>query len=410
MNITKKNLITYALIITFALLFLFIGNIITSDGMIALYDDELLPTVEARINRILDVAEIQHTDWMSDTVIIFEASIMRGDRQGEIVTATQVIINYFYAQPREVAQGDRVVLIYTQDDWHFFEYVRINTIIFLGVVFIVLLLLFGKFKGLNAVLSLGFTCVAIFAVFIPSILSGRNIYMWAIIVCIYVVIVTLLLLNGVNKKSLTAIVGCFGGILSAAILTLIMDRALALTGMIDTDFVSLTFLPTANPINLNAIIFAGIIIGAVGAVMDVAVSISSALWELKRTTPQLSFGEFLKSGINIGRDIMGSMTNTLVLAYIGSSLTVILLLIVYTDSLAELLSRELVIIELLKALIGGMGILLTMPLTAIVCAILYPQSQEHHKDEDSESEDDLNMPQLEDFFSELDRMEQKNSK
>ena len=407
MNITRKNLITYALIIIFALLFLFIGNRIASDGIVALYDDELLPTVETRINRILDVAEVQHNDWMSDTVIIFEASITRGDRQGEIVTATQVIINYFYAQPREVAQGDRVVLIYTQGDWHFFEYVRINTIIFLGVIFTALLLIFGRFKGLNALLSLGFTCVAIFAVFIPSILSGRNIYIWAIIVCIYVVVVTLLLLNGVNKKSFTAIVGCLGGILSAAILTLIMDRALALTGMIDTDFVSLTFLPTANPINLNAIIFAGIIIGAVGAVMDVAVSISSALWELKRTSPQLSFGEFLKSGVNIGRDIMGSMTNTLVLAYIGSSLTVILLLIVYTDSLAELLSRELVIIELLKALIGGMGILLTMPLTAIVCAILYPQSKEPHEDGENEVENYSDMPQLEDFFSELDRMDQK---
>ena len=409
MSITRKIIITYALIIIFALLFLFIGNRITSDGMVALYDDELLPTVEARINRISDVVEIHHTDWMSDIVIIFEATIIRGENQGEIVSATQVIINYFAAQPREVAQGDRVVLIYTQGEWHFFEYVRINTIIFLGVVFVALLLLFGRFKGLNAILSLGFTCVAIFAVFIPSILSGRNIYMWAIIVCVYVVIVTLLLLNGVNKKSLAAIVGCLGGILSAAILTLIMDRALVLTGMIDTDFVSLTFLPTANPINLNAIIFAGIIIGAVGAVMDVAVSISSSLWELKRTAPHLSFGEFLKSGINIGRDIMGSMTNTLVLAYIGSSLTVILLLIVYTDSLAELLSRELVIIELLKALIGGMGILLTMPLTAIVCAILYPQSQEPQH-EDHEIEDGSDMPQLEEFFSELDRMEQKDSK
>ena len=150
-----------------------------------------------------------------------------------------------------------------------------------------------------------------------------------------------------------------------------MNRVLGLTGWINSESAHLANLPTENPIDLKAIIFAGIIIGAVGAIMDVAVSISSALWELKAQAPKLSFGGIFKSGVNIGRDIMGSMTNTLVLAYIGSSLTVILLLIVYAASFTELLNREMVIIELLQSLVGSMGILLTMPLTALVCAVLY---------------------------------------
>jgi uncharacterized membrane protein len=213
-------------------------------------------------------------------------------------------------------------------------------------------------------------------VFIPSILTGKNIYISAIVVCVYSVVVTLFLLNGVNRKSIAAITGCFGGVIAAGLLTLFMNNALSLTGMVDSESIFLLYLPTENPIDLKAIIFAGIIIGAVGAIMDVAVSISSALWELKIQAPALTFRELFASGTNIGKDIMGSMTNTLVLAYIGSSLSVILLLIVGAHSFIDLLNRELVVIELLQAIVGSLGILLTMPLTALMCALLFTQKPE----------------------------------
>jgi uncharacterized membrane protein len=182
--------------------------------------------------------------------------------------------------------------------------------------------------------------------------------------------------NGVNKKSLAAITGCFGGVIAAAALTFIMNNILALTGIVSGESMSLLFLPLDEPIDLRAIIFGGILIGSVGAVMDVAVSISSALWEVKTQAADLTFRSIYKSGVNIGRDVLGSMTNTLVLAYIGSSLSLILLLIVHTGSLTELLNRELVIVELLKAIIGSLGLLFTMPLTAMICAALYSKKPE----------------------------------
>jgi uncharacterized membrane protein len=368
-----KDFIVYFGIVIFAVLFLFFGNMIASTDLEVLdpHDDNVL-IADARVTRVVDV--IENVDsWFSETTVIFEAQLARGDGRGEIVTARHSLGGHFTDAGIKVEPGDNVVLMALEyeDEWHFIDFVRVNNMVYLIGAFILLLLFFGRTKGLSAILSLGFTCVAIFAVFIPSILSGRNIYISTIIISAFVIIVTLFLLNGINKKSIAAITGCFGGVLSAGLLTLIMSNVLVITGIVNSESRHLQLLPTDTPIDLRAIVFAGIIIGAVGAVMDVAVSISSALWELKEKAPELTFKSIFDSGINIGRDIMGSMTNTLVLAYIGSSLSIILILIVFVGSLTELLNMELVTVEVLQAVIGSMGILLTMPLTALVCAFLF---------------------------------------
>lgn len=276
--------------------------------------------------------------------------------------------------PREAREGDRVMLGMTAaGTWSFIDYVRIYQIMILGGVFMVLLIIFGRVKGFNSILSLGLTCTAIFAVFIPSIISGMNIYLSSIIVCVYSIVTTLFIINGINRKSLAAVSGCLGGVIIAGLLTLIMNASMELTGITQNESIHLLTL-FETPIDLNAIIFAGIIIGATGAIMDIAISISSALWEIKAQAPQTSFRDMFKSGINIGKDIMGSSINTLVLAYIGSSLTVILILLGWGVSLFRLANRELVIVELLQAIAGSFGIFFAMPLTAIICAALYTRS------------------------------------
>jgi len=370
--ITWKTLISYLAVIVFAVLFLFFGNQFVRTEY-AVFEDDMSVTVEARIENIVSIAEL---DWAQGVSITFEAVVLSGEHRGEYVTAVQTLDDFFGPHLRQVSEGSRVVLVsFSPDEWFFVDFVRINQIIILGAVFVALLLLFGRGKGLNAILSLGLTCLAVFTVFIPSILSGRNIYFSTVVVAFYSIIVTILIINGINRKSLAAITGCFGGVVAAALLTLFMNHTLQLSGVLDGGSLSLLYLPLETPIDLRALIFAGIIIGAVGAVMDVAVSISSALWELKSQAPDLSFGSIFKSGINIGRDVMASMTNTLVLAYIGSSLTVILLIIVQVGSLLDLFNSELVIVELLQAIIGSMGILLAMPLTALICAALFAKKK-----------------------------------
>jgi len=326
-----------------------------------------------RIVERIDLGEDFDDLHFQGEIIVFEARITRGERRGDIVTASQTSGDFALGELKEVEEGDSVLLIYNEfiDEWFLDGYLRTNRLLALAIVFTLCVLLFGRRKGFNTLLSLALTCGAVFGVFIPAILAGKNIYLVSLLVCAYVIAMTLLLVVGFNKKALAAAVGCASGLAVTGIIALIMDRALFLTGLVDGNARFLVNLQGAVSIDLRAIIFAGIIIGAMGAIMDVALSIASSLWEIKEKARSIKFETLFRSGLTIGRDIMGSMANTLILAYIGTSLSVVLLLTVYSDSLFSLLNQEMIVVEVLKSLSGILGILFAMPLTAFFCAILY---------------------------------------
>ena len=372
-----KNTTTFYIgVLIVSALFLFVGNRIASGGFVGI-DAEFAPTyytgVVTQVNdRVEDPHGFGADFWFETTYLFFDVRLTGSGRRGEVVSALQVITD-FAGQERDVTAGDRVLLVFDdfQNRYEFATFVRINAIAILGVVFLVLVVLFGRKKGFNAIVALGFTCLAVFLVFIPAILSERNIYITAFIVCAFAIVSTLMLVIGPNKKALSAMLGCLGGVLLAGVLMFIMDIVLGLTGMIDHETRALMTLPTENPLDLRALIFAGVVIGAVGAIMDVAMSISSSLWEVKQAGGDSDFASIVKSGINIGKDILGTMLNTLILAYIGSSLSIILLLYANAASLVELFNMEMIIVELLRALVGSFGMFLTIPLTAGICGWLY---------------------------------------
>ncbi|MCL2386854.1 MAG: YibE/F family protein, partial [Defluviitaleaceae bacterium] len=267
------------------------------------------------------------------------------------------------------------LLIYAEgrEMFFFFDFLRIHFVGILAVVFFLLILFFGRAKGFTSLIALGFTCASIFFMFIPAILSGWNIYLATAVLCAYAVLFTLLLVVGPNAKAISATLGCFGGVLFAALLMLLTSEVLRISGLVDSTSQQLFVLPTPRPLDLRAIVFAGVIIGAVGAIMDVAMSIASALWEIGDSGGAKDFAGFFKAGINIGRDIMGTMLNTLILAYIGSSMTMILLLTGSTLPMLQLLNSEQIVVELIRALVGSFGMLLAIPLTAAICAWVYPR-------------------------------------
>ncbi len=382
----KKNgqLFSYFATVTLSILFLFVGNKIATEGLSIFNSGDTGQMVaKARIEEITDRTSDEYSFDGSTTFeniqITFKAIILSGAKKGETVTGIQHIDSMYNMGASEVDQGNKVLLLYDEAqegfNWQFMELVRTDKLFVLGVLFLLTLLLFGRLKGFNTILSLVFTCVAIFAVFIPSILSGKNIYISSIIICSYTIIMTYLIVNGGNKKTLAATLGCFGGILVAGIMTIIMDMILALTGYVDEESIYLTYISTESPVDLKAIIFAAILIGAMGAIMDVSMSTASSLWEVKEKSGASSFHALFKSGMNIGRDVMGTMANTLILAYIGSSLSIVLLLSAYSTSLIYLLNREMIVVEILQALVGSFGILFTMPLTSLICAVIYTKSK-----------------------------------
>ena len=331
------------------------------------------------------------------TTIVFNAKIVSGQYKGKIVPVVQVIDDFISLQAEIVSKNNRIIVLQMNDlengtqnavfasdflqnnlenyienpTFVFEEYHRTFPIIVLGIIFVALLLLFGGTKGIFTLISLFLTCAAIICIFIPSIFSGYSIYTSSILICLYIIVMTLLIVNGANKKSLAAIIGCFSGVLVSALLSVIMSKIMHLNGFLNTNSLYLASILPNGKSDLLAIIFASIIIGSVGAVMDVAMSLSSALFELSESVEGISFKKLLKSGFTIGRDIMGTMANTLILAYIGSSLSFLLILIAYNSSFLALLNHQMIIVEILQSLAGSLGILCGIPLTALVSAFLY---------------------------------------
>lgn len=349
---------------------------------LALFDIADAIAVKAKIVQLDDLvhdsADMGGGAEYQSTSQYFHAIILTGEFKGETIYAVQTLDNLGQGEEDPVEVGDKVILYnYGMEidgaSFVFGGYSRLNAIIVLGVIYCVLLLVFGRFKGLNTILSLGFTCLAVFCVFLPAVMSGTNIYGITIAVCIFIIAMTLLITEGPTYKSFTTIIGCSFGVLVAAVLEISLDKIMRLTGVIDEHSIYLTYFDP--PLNLNALIFAMVVIGAMGAVMDVAMDISSSLHELHVKAPALRFNELFDSGLTIGRDVMGTMANTLVLAYIGSSLCSIILMLSYSSSLIELLNRESIIVELMNGLIGSMAILLTIPLTSLVCAVTYTKNR-----------------------------------
>ncbi|RPF47977.1 putative membrane protein [Hydrogenoanaerobacterium saccharovorans] len=388
----RNRAIVYVLTVLFSVLFIYYGNQFASQGMQIFEGASMEKPVKAQVvavqKRSTDSFTLDQGETAVQNILIeFSAKILNGWQKGQVVQCNQMIDGFTPIGNKEVEAGDRV-LIFNSDPssassvWMFWDYIRTDTLLILGLVFMVLLLLFGRGKGVNTIISLAFTCLAVFAVFIPSILSGKNAYISSIVICLFTIIMTLLIVNGANAKGLAAGIGCLGGVLVSGALTLIMDYFLRLTGLVDEESVFLLYMETPKPIDLKAIIFAAIIIGAMGAIMDVAMSIASSLAEVREIMEVPTFGALMKSGIQIGRDIMGTMANTLVLAYIGSSLSMVLLLIAYNKSLLGLLNKEMIVVEILQTLVGSMGILFTIPLTSAISAFVYTR---HAKTADKDS-------------------------
>lgn len=376
----KKNLVIKIITVIIAVVILFVGNKYVSKDL-DVFKNQTNGTaygeVTEIVNREVNVFSLSGSEDMQNVDLTFNCKVKNGEHKGEIVEVNQNIDPMLIPNVREVEVGDTVIILNTSNNatgelgWNFAYYSKTKGIVILTLIFMFLMFLLLRSRGFNIIISLTITCAAIFLILVPAILNGFNIYAVSLFVCLFITVTTLIVLNGWNKKTLATIIGCFAGVMTSGIITIIMNKVLMLSGMIDEHSIYISLMNPDNPINLLGIVFASIVIGALGAVMDVAMDISSASYELSRNGHEMTRGKLLNSSLQIGRDIMGTMSNTLILAYIGSSLTSILLMVTYAGSITELLNRETVVIEILQALIGSTAIVLTIPITAVVCSIFY---------------------------------------
>ena len=357
-------------------LFLFAGNRLASSHprnlVISDYESELNDQVFAKVVQIDSVAP--NPDDSSTNVVRFDAVITMGGQKGSVVQAVQHAYKSNETMPPAVKVNDRVVLgklsAGSSSEWAFENFDRIEQIAILILAFILLLFLLGGRKGLSTTLSLLFTCLSLFCVYIPLIIAGYNIYLLTAIISVYIIGVSFALSGGLNRKSLAAAAGCAGGVVFSGILYQSMETVMKLTGYYNDATSRLLQIFGQGGLNLKAVVFAMVTIGALGSVMDVAMSIASSLFEITSERAAARH-DILKSGFTIGKDIMGTMANTLILAYIGSSLVTVLIYGASKYPLFQLLNKEEIIIELLQSLVGVMGMLFTIPFTTVISSILF---------------------------------------
>lgn len=302
-----------------------------------------------------------------------EVEILTGRYKGEVAS----VRNYFSALYNvNVGVGDTVCLrIDTTDygvyDVSIYNYNRVPLVIGLVVLFLLLLCVVGGWKGAKAFIGLAYTFVCICFILIPLVLKGWN----AVFITALIIFVTttacFILIGGVSKKTLAAEIGCMCGVLAAALIGEIAAHIGGVSTFQMEEAEALLLVRSDSKLNMRGLFTSGILIAAMGAVMDVAMSISSAVSEVKSANGNFGFKELMKSGMNIGRDAMGTMANTLVLAYVGSALNMMVLIYSYGVSFKQLLCTDFVAIELIHSISGSIGIICTVPCVSLIAAYLF---------------------------------------
>lgn len=249
------------------------------------------------------------------------------------------------------------------------DIIRSHYITAMLIVFFLLILLVGRKQGLKAILAFVLTIVAIFTVMLQCIIKGNSAILVSILVSIGIIVITFIIISGFNKKSYTAMLGTIGGVLCAGIMAGIFGIMAKLSGG-QEESIYLSLNSQNLVFNFRELLFAGIIIASLGACMDVGMSIASALDELKQKSPNLTGKELFKSGMNIGSDVIGTMTNTLILAYVGGAINLVLLFMVNNMSIWDILNNEMIATDAISAIAASMGVIFTVPITAAVYAVL----------------------------------------
>lgn len=236
---------------------------------------------------------------------------------------------------------------------------------FLGLMWLV-----GGRKGINSIIALVFTFAVVINLYIPLMYIGCSPFVASTISVILITIITFILITDLEIKSIAAMIGTVGGVVVAGIIALIFGKTANVTGVNVDEIETLVYIGQNSKLNISGMLFSGILIASLGAVMDVAMSVSTSLNEIQVNSPDITRKEMFKSGINIGRDMIGTMSNTLILAYVGGSLNLIMIIYAYNYQMHQVLNMYNIAIELMRGISGTMGIILTVPLTSLIATMM----------------------------------------
>ena len=321
-----------------------------------------------------------------DQILTFK--ILSGQFRGETVRVNNIWIGRAFGD-RVMSKGEILFLEIPLRDPNnpeigavsMGEYFRTPLLLYLAGALGILMILVAGTKGIRAILTLFVTVFSILYLLVPLTLSGFNPIVAALIIAAFLTVITFFFITGFSVKVISGVLGTLGGLTAVGVLSILSQNLMALTGM-DQEFgflelgIALWRTPGSQDWNFAGILSAGIILGALGAMMDVSMSISSSVHEVKQVNPNISVRQSIRAGLNVGRDIMGTMADTLIFAYLGAHMiTMLLPRIDFPESgilypFLRLVNEEATTVAIVQAVVGTIGLVLTVPIAATVAGFL----------------------------------------
>lgn len=307
---------------------------------------------------------------------LITAMVKTGQYKGTELQAYNYV-GPLYGAP--VHEGDSVVLTVStysssgEVKATVFEFNRFYPLLVVLGLFVLITVLVGRGTGAKSLAALIVTVLCLLCILLPALLRGAPTIPTALLVSIYITVVSLTIIGGISRKTICAMAGTVAGTFFAALFGMLSQALLRINGLRISDVEPLLQLRQTGEaaVGLKGLLIAGVIVSAIGAVMDVAMSISSALSEVHSANPSYDVKMLFRSGMNIGRDMVGTMTNTLILAFLGSSFTLILYFSSLNLSFWQLMSSAYVSMEVISGISCSIGLILAIPLTALISSVMY---------------------------------------
>lgn len=316
--------------------------------------EELVPTVPG--------PELSQTECVSAAV-----RLLSGPDEG-----TSFVLDVLSTPVEPFPEDGRVLLSYDPQaepgqQYVFADAERRDPLLLLFAVFAVAVIVLGRWTGLRALLGLGLSLLVLTAFVLPALIAGQSALLVALVGSAAVMLTVLYLAHGVSVQTSIAVLGTLASLALTVLLAEVFVRASALTGLgsDETGLIS----ATVADVDLRGLLLAGIVIGSLGVLDDVTVTQSSAVWELHLANPAATVRELYRSGLRIGRDHIASTVNTLVLAYVGASLPLLVVYSLAGSQVGDVLTSEVVAQEVVRTLVGSIGLVAAVPLTTLLAAL-----------------------------------------
>ena len=341
-------------------------------------ENKILPSETGVVESVEYIDLAQNNDF-NQTKQNIKVKILSGEFKGESVELNNMLTGNPYYDIK--LKKNTKVILHAEDNGNGIEFSiedikRSENIIWLSLLFCSLLIYVGHKKGIFSLISIALTILLITHILSPMILFGLDPIFATVLVCILSTIITMYLVGGFNAKSSSASIGAISSLIFAGILSFIIMHTARLTGFTGENSM---FLYTAHPeLNFVSITISTIILATLGAVMDVAMSIASTINEIYITDNTKTTKDLFISGMNVGRDIIGTMANTLILVYLGGSLP--LLLLAENIDLQKFINLNQVVTEIASALIGSIAIVICVPFTAIAASQMVKYFSKRHEE------------------------------